>query len=145
MQPRKLLARVSRGDVQNVAFADFCRLVERFGFSKVQTAGSHRIYQRSAIPEQVNLQGVGGDAKASHVPTEGTPESRYLGRPRPRTSQFLPTPNTASSADRPHGRRICPGSPGWQRLDHAAIDRLWTAFSTGMNSGPRRTHCGGLQ
>ena len=40
MQPRKLLARVSRGDVQNVVFGDFCRLLEHVGFASVRTAGS---------------------------------------------------------------------------------------------------------
>jgi predicted RNA binding protein YcfA (HicA-like mRNA interferase family) len=53
MQPRKLLSRVSRGDVQNVAFEDFCRLLERFGFANVRTGGSHRIYLHPAIPELV--------------------------------------------------------------------------------------------
>ena len=67
MQPRILLARVSRGDVQNVAITDFCRLIEQFGFSRVRTAGSHQIYAHPAIPELVNLQEVGGEAKPYQI------------------------------------------------------------------------------
>ena len=67
MQPRALLARVSRGDVQNVAFKDFCRLIEQFGFSRVRTGGSHRIYAHPAIQELVNLQDVGGEAKPYQI------------------------------------------------------------------------------
>jgi predicted RNA binding protein YcfA (HicA-like mRNA interferase family) len=67
MRPRELLARVSRGDVQNVAFADFCRLIEQVGFSRVRTGGSHRIYQHPAIPELVNLQEMGGEAKPYQI------------------------------------------------------------------------------
>jgi predicted RNA binding protein YcfA (HicA-like mRNA interferase family) len=67
MQPRKLLARVSRGDVQNVGFGDFCRLLEHFGFENVRTAGSHQIYLNPTIPELVNLQNVGGQAKPYQI------------------------------------------------------------------------------
>ena len=67
MQVRKLLARVSRGDVQNVAFGDFCRLLEHFGFANVRSEGSHRIYLHPAIPELVNLQNVGGQAKPYQI------------------------------------------------------------------------------
>ena len=67
MQPRKLLARVSRGDFQNVSFPDFCRLLEALGFSNSRTSGSHRIYTHVAIPELVNIQDVGGDAKPYQI------------------------------------------------------------------------------
>jgi predicted RNA binding protein YcfA (HicA-like mRNA interferase family) len=67
MQPRKLLSRVSRGDVQNVAFGDFCHLLEHFGFANVRTEGSHRIYLHPTIPELVNLQDVGGQAKPYQI------------------------------------------------------------------------------
>ena len=67
MQPRKLLSRVSRGDVQNVAFEDFGRLLEHFGFANVRTAGSHPIYLHPTIPELVNLQDVGGQAKPYQI------------------------------------------------------------------------------
>lgn len=67
MHPRKLLARVTRGDVQNLDFADFCRLVEHLGFTQLRAVGSHRIYPHPAIPELVNLQDVGGQAKPYQV------------------------------------------------------------------------------
>jgi predicted RNA binding protein YcfA (HicA-like mRNA interferase family) len=67
MRPRKLLARITRGDVQNVAYEDFCRLVESFGFTNVRTSGSHRIYVHPAIPELVNLQDVDGQAKPYQI------------------------------------------------------------------------------
>jgi predicted RNA binding protein YcfA (HicA-like mRNA interferase family) len=67
MQPRKLLARISRGDLQNVSFSDFCRLVEALGFSIIRTSGSHRIYGHRQIPELVNVQDVGGGAKPYQI------------------------------------------------------------------------------
>ncbi len=67
MQPRKLLARVSRGDVQNVSFGDFCRLVEALGFAMIRSSGSHRIYGHPEISELVNLQDVNGQAKPYQI------------------------------------------------------------------------------
>ena len=67
MQPRKLLARISRGDLQNVSFGDFCRLVEALGFSTIRTTGSHRIYGHPGIPELVNVQDFAGDAKPYQI------------------------------------------------------------------------------
>jgi predicted RNA binding protein YcfA (HicA-like mRNA interferase family) len=67
MQPRKLLARISRGDLQNVDFVDFCRLLEALGFSKVRTSGSHRIYLHQELSELVNVQDVGGEAKPYQI------------------------------------------------------------------------------
>ena len=67
MKPRKLLARLVRGDLQNVTFSDLQRLVEAFGFSLVRTTGSHHIYSHPGIPELVNLQKVKGQAKAYQI------------------------------------------------------------------------------
>lgn len=53
--------------MQNVAFGDFCRLLEQLGFEKVRIAGSHQIYAHSAIPELVNLQDVSGQAKPYQI------------------------------------------------------------------------------
>lgn len=50
--------------MQNVAFRDAQALVEAVGFMLIRTEGSHHIYGRSGIDEQLNLQSVGGDAKA---------------------------------------------------------------------------------
>jgi predicted RNA binding protein YcfA (HicA-like mRNA interferase family) len=67
MQPRKLLARISRGDLQNVGFSDFCRLLEALGFSMIRTSGSHHIYGHRHIPELINVQEVGGEAKPYQI------------------------------------------------------------------------------
>ena len=67
MQPRKLLTRISRGDLRNVSFGDFCRLLEALGFSNTWTAGSHRIYENPSISELVNVQDVGGEAKPYQI------------------------------------------------------------------------------
>jgi predicted RNA binding protein YcfA (HicA-like mRNA interferase family) len=67
VQPRKLLARISRGDPRNVAFVDFCRLLDALGFSHVRTAGSHRIYAHPGVSELVNVQDVGGEAKPYQI------------------------------------------------------------------------------
>ena len=67
MNPKRLLARLSRGDVQNVAFGDLCRLMEHFGFRQARTAGSHHVYAHPDVPELVNLQDVGGQAKPYQI------------------------------------------------------------------------------
>jgi len=63
MDRRKLLARLARGAVGNVKFADLQDLVEGLGFELRRTSGSHHIYAHPAIPELVNLQNVRGQAK----------------------------------------------------------------------------------
>ncbi|MEM7481065.1 MAG: type II toxin-antitoxin system HicA family toxin [Acidobacteriota bacterium] len=63
MKPRKLLVKLVRGDLQNVAFRDVQRLVEAFGFSLARISGSHHIYSHPGIPEMLNLQEVKGQTK----------------------------------------------------------------------------------
>ncbi|MGH2971843.1 MAG: type II toxin-antitoxin system HicA family toxin [Gaiellaceae bacterium] len=63
MDPRRLLARLARGDVANVAFADMRRLVEAFGFELARTSGSHHVFVHPDVRELVNLQDVRGQAK----------------------------------------------------------------------------------
>ena len=67
MKPRKLLERISRGDVANVSFGDFSRLLELLGFTRQRTSGSHHIYGHPRIPEQVNVQDLSGEAKPYQV------------------------------------------------------------------------------
>jgi predicted RNA binding protein YcfA (HicA-like mRNA interferase family) len=67
MRSRRLLARLARGELQNVAFADMQRLVESFGFALVRISGSHHIFSHPAVPELVNLQEVRGEAKPYQV------------------------------------------------------------------------------
>jgi predicted RNA binding protein YcfA (HicA-like mRNA interferase family) len=51
----------------NVRFADMVGLVEAFGFRAQRTAGSHRIFSHTDVPELVNLQSVHGEAKPYQV------------------------------------------------------------------------------
>jgi hypothetical protein len=67
MDPRRLLARLARGDVANVSFPDLRRLVEMFGFELRRTSGSHHIFVHPEVPELLNLQEVRGQAKPYQV------------------------------------------------------------------------------
>jgi predicted RNA binding protein YcfA (HicA-like mRNA interferase family) len=64
---RKLLRKLARGALQNVAFTDMVNLVEGFGFRLARKAGSHHIFVRPEVPELVNLQNVKGEAKPYQV------------------------------------------------------------------------------
>ena len=63
MNRRKLLKKLVQGDLRNVAFADMVSLVTGFGFTLKRTRGSHHIFAHPALPEMINLQDVGGEAK----------------------------------------------------------------------------------
>ena len=67
MNPRKLLSRLAGGALRNVAFNDMTHLVEGFGFHRVRRSGSHHIFAHPSIPELVNLQEVGGEAKPYQI------------------------------------------------------------------------------
>ena len=67
MNRRKLLLRLSRGEIQNVSFKDITNLVEGFGFALARSSGSHYIYSRPGIPEVINLQDVKGQAKPYQI------------------------------------------------------------------------------
>ena len=60
---RRLLARLARGDLRNVAFDDACRLLGDLGFAQLRVRGSHQVFGRPEVPELINLQDVGGQAK----------------------------------------------------------------------------------
>ena len=66
MKPRKVLEKVLGGS-RNVRFADMQRLVEAFGFTLARVSGSHHIFTRPDVPELVNLQEVGGQAKPYQI------------------------------------------------------------------------------
>lgn len=63
MSPRNLLARLQSGNLNNVAFNDFVRLTEAFGFQERGGKGSHRIFAHSGIPELISLQPLKGQVK----------------------------------------------------------------------------------
>lgn len=67
MDPRRLLARLVRGDLANVSFSDMRRLVESFGFELRRTSGSHHVFLHPDVPELLNLQDVRGQAKPYQV------------------------------------------------------------------------------
>jgi hypothetical protein len=51
MNRRALLARLVRGEVRNVHFGDFQKLVEGFGFRFARQDGSHHIERYTLIME----------------------------------------------------------------------------------------------
>ena len=67
MNPRRLLARVARGDLANVSFSDMHRLVEAFGFELRRTSGSHHVFVHPDVRELLNLQEVRGQAKPYQI------------------------------------------------------------------------------
>lgn len=67
MDPRRLLARLARGDVANVSFSDMRRLVELFGFVLWRTSGSHHVFVHPEVRELLNLQEVRGQAKPYQI------------------------------------------------------------------------------
>ena len=67
MNRRKLLGRLSRGELRNVAFGDLVNLVEGFGFRLDPIHGSHHVFKHAMIPEMLNLQEVGGEARPDQI------------------------------------------------------------------------------
>ncbi len=67
MKRRKLLKRLTEGQLKNVAFGDMINMVEGFGFQLVRVSGSHHIFTCPGIPELVNLQEVKGEAKPYQI------------------------------------------------------------------------------
>ena len=63
MRLSTLLSHLLKGVVANVNFTDAQRPVEALGFEELRVTGSHHIYGRAGMPEQLNLQDRGGQAK----------------------------------------------------------------------------------
>jgi len=66
-RPDRLLARLLRGDLSNVRFNDFRRLVEAAGFSLARQRGSHHIYRHPIARVLLNLQEVDGMTKPYQI------------------------------------------------------------------------------
>jgi len=66
MKPRKVLEKILGGS-KNIRFADMCGLVEAFGFVLDRVSGSHHIFCHPDVPELVNLQEIGGQAKPYQI------------------------------------------------------------------------------
>ena len=62
----KLLRRALAGS-KNLRFDDFTRLARAFGFQLSRTQGSHHIFVHPDIPELLNIQEVGGEAKPYQI------------------------------------------------------------------------------
>jgi hypothetical protein len=62
-----LWERLSNGDVRNVDFAEFCRLIEAFGFELRRISGSHHIYRHPRLPRPLSLQPRNGEAKPYQI------------------------------------------------------------------------------
>ena len=56
MKPEALLARLVAGVVNNVSFSDAQKVLEALNFEELREKGSHHVYSRRGIPEQLNLQ-----------------------------------------------------------------------------------------
>lgn len=68
MNNRKFLELILGGrSDNNVDFSDLCRLVAALGFSAYRQKGSHHIFAHPAIPEIINLQPRGHQAKPYQV------------------------------------------------------------------------------
>ena len=67
MRTKRLLERLARGSLRNVAFSDFISLVKACGFQLVLTSGSHQIFVHPDISELLNVQNVGGQAKPYQI------------------------------------------------------------------------------
>lgn len=67
MRIQRLLERIQKGKIHNVAFDDFVTLVERLGFRLDRIRGSHRIYLHPAVPRAFPLQPEKGHAKPYQI------------------------------------------------------------------------------
>jgi predicted RNA binding protein YcfA (HicA-like mRNA interferase family) len=67
MDERKLLDRLARGAVANVAFDDLRVLAEALGFELRRVSGSHHVFTHQDIREIINLQSIRGQAKPYQI------------------------------------------------------------------------------
>jgi HicA toxin of bacterial toxin-antitoxin, len=63
----RLWERIAAGQVRNIGFIEFCRLVEAFGFELRRVSGSHHIYRHPGVPRPLNLQPRNGEAKPYQI------------------------------------------------------------------------------
>lgn len=81
MSPARLLAKILRGDVGNIAFADLVRLLRALGFREIGGKGSHRVFARPDVTELVNPQEEKGQAKRYQVRQVAALARRYNSEP----------------------------------------------------------------
>jgi predicted RNA binding protein YcfA (HicA-like mRNA interferase family) len=66
MTARKIYLRLLN-HTQNVRFADFCKVVEAFGYRRDRISGSHHIYEHPQASHPLNLQNCRGQAKPYQI------------------------------------------------------------------------------
>ena len=76
MKPEKLFNRILRNK-QNIAFNDFIKLIESFGFKLDRKKGSHHIFVHPDIKEIINIQNVDGQVKPYQINQFLTLVERY--------------------------------------------------------------------
>lgn len=57
---------LSSGSDANISFAELCNLLHYLGFTE-RIKGSHHIFTRENIPEILNIQPIGSDAKSYQI------------------------------------------------------------------------------
>jgi HicA toxin of bacterial toxin-antitoxin, len=63
----QLWDRLAAGDLRNVGFAEFQRLIESFGFRLRRVSGSHYIYAHPQVPRPLSLQPRHHEAKPYQI------------------------------------------------------------------------------
>lgn len=66
MKKTKLLRRALSGS-KSLRFDEIVGLIKAFGFHLSRVSGSHHIFVHDKVPELLNLQDVGGEAKPYQV------------------------------------------------------------------------------
>lgn len=66
MKPIKIYQLVLSGS-KNVAFSDFIKLLESFGFNLERISGSHHIFKHPLLLELINIQNVKGKVKPYQI------------------------------------------------------------------------------
>lgn len=64
---QKLLLRLTAGNLKNVRFRDFQKLLEETGFTLSRISGSHHLYSHPDVMEIVNIQNVNSEAKPYQI------------------------------------------------------------------------------
>lgn len=66
MKAEKLFQRLLTGS-RTISFTDFEKVLRSFGFVLDRTSGSHHIYKKSGVQENINIQEVKGKAKPYQI------------------------------------------------------------------------------
>jgi hypothetical protein len=64
---QQLWDRLAAGDLRNVSFVEFRRLIESFGFGLRRVSGSHYIYTHPQVPRPLSLQPRNREAKPYQI------------------------------------------------------------------------------